>query len=278
MTEWGRETPWRQGLFLDELAIKELELELFGSDTVVIMASHDCDIPQSPGMEPTFEVIIGKFVNQADGAFTNTKSPRKLHVPLESLEGPKTAEFIAINKRYIPKEKLTAIQPKGGMYLQVEDLNIFQRWLGIRYTRSAFPDDFDVRMKSKDFHKKIAKCLTKHGSHILAVFFDVDEGVEFKRLEKEDIYLLDITLLYSTAIDPVASQSSAEQACEELKELFKTRFFNLETKSWEYIELRYCDATSDEAFSYRQSITFKQWRLEHISFADQSGQNGFEMH
>lgn len=271
MTEWNRDTSWRQGYFLDTATIIEQNLILpdFPESTLVIVASHDCDLAQSPEVEPVFEVIIGHLIDQVDGSCTNTKNPRKLHISIESPVGQKYAEFITTNKKSLPKALLQDIKPNEEFQLSTSDLTVYRRWLSIRYNRSAFPDQFDSRLKNNDIDKKIAKALRKHGEFITAIFFDVDEGVEVNRIDCKDTYVLDISILYSTEIDPESAAVAAEEAKDKIVEIFTNKLFNNTTNSWLEIELRYCDVFSDEAFSYRQSVTYKQWRLEHISFAEE---------
>jgi hypothetical protein len=270
MFEWNRETIWRQGFLLDNAAIKSLNLTLpsHSNDTVVIIATHDCDLPQSPDIEPMFEVIVGNYVDELDGSSTNTKNPRKLHINIETKDGQKPAEFLAINKIFIPKEQLPKINQDQNTLLSVDNLIIFKRWLGIRYTRSAFPDLFDKRLKESGIDKKIANALRKHGEYISAIFFDVDGGNETSRYSPEDTYTLDISILYSTQHDPAAAEAAAELARVEINKLFKNKFYNQQNKSWVNIELRYLDVFSDEVFTYRQSVTYTQWRLDHISFSE----------
>ena len=271
MTEWNRDISWRQGYFLDKTTIIEQNLLLpdLADSTLVIIASHDCDLAQPPDTEPVFEVVIGHFTDKLDGSCTNTKNPRKLHLSIESHGGQKYAELITINRAYLPKALLPDIKPDEELHLSTTDLTVFRRWLSIRYNRSAFPDQFDSRLKSNDIDKKIARALRKYGEFITAIFFDVDQGVEVNRVDSNDTYLLDISILYSTEIDPEAAAVAAEEAKEAIVEIFKKKLFDNTTKNWIEIELRYCDIFSDEAFSYRQSVTYKQWRLEHISFSEE---------
>ena len=39
------------------------------------------------------------------------------------------------------------------------------------------------------------------------------------------------------------------------------------TKTWQYIELRFCDAVSESVLTYQQFRQMKRWRLGHISLA-----------
>lgn len=271
MTEWNRDISWRQGYFLDKTTIIKQNLVLpdFADSTLVIIASHDCDLAQPPDTEPVFEVVIGHFIEKLDGSCTNTKNPRKLHLSIESPEGQKYVEFITTSRQYLPKALLPDINHDEELRLSTAELTVFRRWLAIRYNRSAFPDQFDSRLKNNDIDKKIAKALRKHGEFITAIFFDVDDGVEVNRVDSEDTYQLDISILYSTEVDPLTSEAAAAEAKDAIIEIFTKKLFNNTTKLWSDIELRYCDVFSDEVFSYRQSVTYKQWRLEHISFSEE---------
>ena len=73
MAEWNRdETQWRQGLLLASDAVEALGLDHseFSERTLVIVASHDCDLAQSPEKEPHIEVVIGRLAPEKDGNST----------------------------------------------------------------------------------------------------------------------------------------------------------------------------------------------------------------
>lgn len=273
MAERSRETPWRQGHFLNSDSIDKLDLRSkeHPENTVVIMASHDCDLPQSPALEPFFEVIVGRFIENMDGSSTNTKSPRKLHIEIETPAGKKPAEFIAAHKISTPKDELPRISHTPDFALDDDSLCIFKRWLGIRYSRGSFAGEFESRLKTNPnkLHVKIEQATKKHGDLISAVFFDVDEGKEVARTVLSDIYTLDITILYSTKRDPITAEAAAKTACDEIITAFEDKLYDKTNKTWESIELRHCEPISDEVLSYKQSTLWKQWRFEHISFAQE---------
>lgn len=81
MAEWNRNTPWRQGHLLSQDAITTLGLRhaARSEQTVVIVASHDCDLAQAPEGEPKIEIVIGCLVTDKDGNCTHAKNARKLH-------------------------------------------------------------------------------------------------------------------------------------------------------------------------------------------------------
>ena len=83
MTDWTRDTPWRQGLWLSAdstQALGFMSREL-AEELAVVVISHDCDLAQSPESEPIVEVIVGRVVAEADGTFRPSRDAWNLTVP-----------------------------------------------------------------------------------------------------------------------------------------------------------------------------------------------------
>jgi len=270
--EWSRKTPWRQGYLLTAEAISALGFrhpETEGEEeTVVVVASHDCDLAQSPEGEPQVEVVVGRILGKSDGNCTHAKNARKLHI--EFCGGVAFwAEFEATAKAHVSKAALAPFSPNLDAYLSPENHAIFQIWLASRYRRSAFPDEFERRLtRETKLADKIAKAVRKHGEHIVGVFFDVDEGDEVSRKDPDDTYTLDITVLHAADNDDMeaVAESAAVSAVKDIEKAFKEKLFN-PTRSWKQIELRFCEAVSESVLSYQQFKQLKRWRLEHISLA-----------
>ncbi|MBI5142029.1 MAG: hypothetical protein HZA20_07540 [Nitrospirae bacterium] len=266
MPEWTRDTPWRQGHLLASESVAALGLihPTHPGDTVVIVATHHCDLTQLPDREPHVEVIVGYRIQKLNGLNTHAKSPRTLHLEFEGNK-PLLAEFVSAEKRSILKESLIDFTPDNDSRLSPSELVTFQLWLASRYRRSAFPNEFERRLSAAKLSDKIAKAVKPHGKMITAVFFDVDEGQEICHEGLDDVYVLDVTLLHTTEPDFYAAEAAANQAQAEIEQAFRARLFNAETGNWQGIELRYVDVISEEAMSYRQSKALKKWRLDHIS-------------
>ena len=266
MAEWARNTPWRQGHLLTNEAVTATGLRhpKYPDNTVVIVASHDCDLAQLPDKEPQVEVVVGRRIQTLDGNYTHAKSSRTLHI---EFEGDKTffAEFIITEKRSILKKALLDFAPATNLRLSPPDLAIFQQWLASRYRRSAFPDEFQHRMKKAGLTDKIVKAVKPHGSMITAVFFDVDEGQEVARTGPDDVYMLGIILLHATEPDFQAAEASANEARVAIEHAFTTKLFDTQSGSWKSIELRSVEVISEGAMTYLQSTLLKQWRLDYIS-------------
>lgn len=278
MGSWSRDTPWRQGHLLQPGAIQELGLApgLPPEEVAAIVATHDCDLAQLPDGEPVVEVILGTFLGGVpNGSYTNCKNLRRLHVGL-SASGKEVYIEIDANRRVlIPKEAVDSPErglsehlPSASHKMTAREHGIFQRWLAARYRRSAFPDEFDRRLKEETkVAERLAKALKDSGNHIVAVFFDVDGGTENTRNGADDPYELVITLLYATDVDPDIARRAAVEAAETIQSIFdkRCRIKVGDHDTWKWIELVDIEVVSDEALSYAQSQLLKKWQADHIS-------------
>jgi hypothetical protein len=267
MDEWGRRSPWRQGHVLTAETVATLRLlsEADPAHPAVVVVSHDCDLAQDPTNEPVVEVIVGRRVDSMDGNFTHGKNPRRLHVPGTDAGAAICIELMATARRSIPKRDLISHVPSATVLIEASGRNTLQHWLAARYRRSAFPDAFDDYLVEMGVARRIAKILEPLGSHIIAVFFDVDEGVEREHENADDPFTLSIDLLYSTAVDPAAAEAAAETAAETISAAFRVRCFDKATNKWRGIELLACIPVSDEALTYAISLQLKRWNADYIS-------------
>jgi hypothetical protein len=267
MVDWDRRTPWRQGHVLATETVTALNLvpDTDLANAVVVVVSHDCDLAQHAGIEPSVEVIVGRRVNAADGNFTHGKNPRRLHLFAVEAGDTMCVELTATARQSIPKENLVGHAPSATTVIDAANRATLQFWLAARYRRSAFPDDFESYLDKKGIARRLAKILEPLGNHIVAVFFDVDEGVERAHESADDPFTLSIDLLYSTGIDPTAAEVAATQAAEKIKKVFRDRCFDAKSQRWTAIELVECTPISDEALTYAMSLRLKRWSADYIS-------------
>jgi len=268
MSDWNRETAWRQGHLLDDDTIKTLSLSnsQLQDRTAVVVISHDCDLVQSVQSEPDVEIIVGRFLDKAaDGNFTHAKNARRLHLERSSGGHPVTLELVATGKRRISKQQLAGAKPNTDFRLSPRELSILQNWLAARYRRAAFPDEFDRRLKVEtEVREKIRAILKSHGAQVNAVFFDVDDGDEIPHNGIDDPFKLAIYLLYDTQTDEEAAREEAEEAAGLIEKAFKTKC--LKENCWQWIDLVECLPIADTAMTYQQSKLLKEWRTDDISF------------
>lgn len=270
MKEWDRNTPWRQGKLLDSAAVAAC-LEPCGvsisDETIVVVATHDCDLAQDPNVEPYVEVFVGRLLERSDGNCTHSKNARKLHIEFSG-QTSFWGEFEATAKYAVDKWELNKFLPREDSLLTTDNYAIFQMWLASRYRRSAFPDEFERRLVSKEFklHEKISKAVKPHGDFISGVFFDVDGGEERTRAGPDDTYVLDIIILHAADPDFMAAEKASNEAAQAIERAFKDKLF-APKNMWQHIELRFCDAISESVLTYQNFKRLKRWRLDYISLA-----------
>lgn len=266
MADWNRDTPWRQGHVLTNESSVALGLvQAEDSRTAfAVVISHDCDLAQSPETEPTVEVIVAKRVQAADGNFTHAKNSRRLHLEC-TIDGAESyLDMQARGKTEIKKSDLADHSPAANVVLKAEDRSVLQRWLAARYRRAAFPDEFERRLNDTGVAKRLAKIVEPLGKQLVAVFFDVDDGIEQDRKGEKDLYGLRIDLLYSTEDDPAVALEAADKAAAAIAAAFRERCFDA-VAGWKWIELLGCEPISDEAMTYAMSTQLKRWNMDYLS-------------
>jgi hypothetical protein len=221
MAEWSRNTPWRQGHALTSKSSVALGLTPAESadSKLAIVISHDCDLAQLPGSESQAEIIVAQRIDYGDGNCTHAKNARRLHLPYKISGETTWWELSAPSKTSISKETLADHAPNGDALLDGKTKAILRKWLGSRYNRGSFADEFVERL-GKHIGNRITKVVKPAGNHIIAVFFDVDEGEEKDRNGADDVYGLYIYLLYNTQDDEAAARKAVEKAAAEITKMF----------------------------------------------------------
>ena len=275
MADPARSTPWRQGHVIpDEFAaaLGLVDGARFGQQYAVVV-SHDCDLANSCEKEPLVELIIGSRIEKI-GADGHAKTARRLQIEFQSEAEPLVLELLAIGKIAIPKDKFLELapEPRQSLHLDGSGLETLQRWLAARYRRAAFADEFETRLKAKParLDRKLEKRLDSAGKHVLAVYFEVDDGNEVSRQGPDDVYELRVTLLYDGGENEADAYDAAQKAADAIESDFEGAYRS--EGSWKWIRLAACDAVSDQVLTVAQSRMMKQWRLEHMSLEDEPQQ------
>lgn len=274
MADVARQVLWLQGNVLTDEAAKTLGFRNReeGDDTFVVVISHDCDLAAAADKEAEAEVVVGSRIAKL-GADSFAKTARRLHLEYQSDGGPVPLELLATAKRSISKANLFASEPRRDITLDGPGLRILQRWLAARYSRAAFPEAFEARLRAAPisgkltFLRKIENILAASGDHVRALMFDLDQGIDVERSTSDDLYQLGIVVLYDGVRDEPTAAAAATKVSEELEALFELAF-QKPTGAWQNIQLKYCDPVSDNAITVAQSEALKQWRLEHMSLQD----------
>ena len=262
-------TEWRQGHVLADEAVAEFGLvSSAGPDnTVVVVVTHDCDITADAAREPMVEVVIGRRIDRL-GVDANAKTARRLHLPFLRGDIEVPVEFEITTKTALKKDAVLAAKPRADMTLSAKGRVTLQHWLAARYYRAAFPEEFEARLKAKPgkLNEKIVKAMDDAGQHVLAVYFDLDNGEEHERSGPDDVYELRITLLYDSEKDEEAAHAAAQKAADAIEKSFDAALCSNE--KWRDIKLQSCDPASDNAMSVAASRMLKQWPLNHMSLKE----------
>jgi hypothetical protein len=265
---WTRETSWRQGHVLPNEATSALNLLHRESphETCVVVVSHDCDIAQDDlGIEPGIEVIVGRCIEKIDHNFSSTKNPRVLHLEMKRGGAIIAVALDATKKQTLQKCQLAEWAPDSSYELSVSDLSSLKRWLGVRYNRAAFPNEFERRLTGLGLRQKIEKALKPANEIISSIYFDLTPLVELSATDYA-VYELTIVLLFKAGANPEKTAARAEKVADQIVSDFETRCYDEGTNSWQHVRLKDCMAISEEDAPVAKFKDLQQWRLDHWSF------------
>lgn len=135
-----------------------------------MVLSQDCDIVHPKvEEEPFIEFLICHKIEKQDGNLLNGKNPRHLHI----IESDYIYEFYIIDRVMILKSELDDFDFGELTSFNDDNIRIIKKWVARRYTRSAFPDNFNKRLfSSKKYNKIASKQISEQISH---VFFEVED-------------------------------------------------------------------------------------------------------
>lgn len=144
-----RERGWRQGVIVPASLL--LEGLPDGSPTTeddfAMVVSQSCDlVHHDPVNEPTAAILVLKSVDFGNPDLLHGRNPRQLQFP--TLDGP-WMEARAWNQTTIPRELLAQREISGRIGISPKVLRVVLEWLAKRFTRIAFPDDFNDALKPK---------------------------------------------------------------------------------------------------------------------------------
>lgn len=264
---------WLQGHVLTDddstaLGLKDSDDHL----TKVVVISHDCDIQS--GSENCIEIIIGKLV-KSSGQFTNAKHPRIIHI---SYAGKSDSEFNAIELRHsgrcvFEKENFRLNTPCDEYPIDSDEKRSLKQWLGAKYARPAFPDEFERRIRAFDDRKKkirfeneLAEILRENSRYLLAIYFDLGQS-RYTELPESEAYELSIYAVFDSEKGWTEAENETKQLCARLRERFE--FYYGTPDQAALIALDYCEAISDSEFTLSQLRKMDHWRVEYVSLEDE---------
>lgn len=256
-------TTWRQGdlvapehaIALGIVATNEQATYWF------VVASHSCDIASEETLEPEVELLRAKVVHERQANVRNGHSIRKLHLPAHGVADIQWLELGIGLRESVKKADLLARNPWSERSIPASELGVFRRWLAQRYSRSAFPNAFIDWLQKSGVEERFDRLGKRYSDSLVGIYFDLNDDSE--RTDADDPYQLGIYLVYTTSDTTCAV--SAQEAATELSTIFQERCH--QPNRWRWVELVYCEAIADHAFSLRAAFEFRRWRFEHRSIS-----------
>ena len=208
-----------------------------------VIVTHDCDLVSDK--EEGAELIEAYEPTVANEGFANCKSTRILQLSFGDGPAAKLLELRAYAKYAIIKSDLAQAAPLPDLRPSPDAVKIMRHWLSLRYKRTAFPDNFNLRLNDL-FGDKLRKLVARENYLIIGVLVDLSP---FEELRPTETYELEIYLLFDEGGDPIESYEKVAAIGAELTELFSQKCQNPTTKAWSHIELKNCIAVSQANMS-----------------------------
>lgn len=254
---WSRNTSWRQGSVLAQKDLQAAGLTDAPDTDLAVAISHDCDIANDNlDAEPVVEFIFARILDERNGNYTHGKNPRILHLDYRYEGKTVFLELLASRKVMVPKSSLEAIQPDR-TYALMGSRQVLQSWLAARYRRHALPNSLVERLRAVfGYMEKEGK---KNSAGILSFRLSYEPEDELPPVEAYELWL---SIVYVT--DEAEYGSMAQKMAQSLK----TEFPKLlaKTKDSGTVDLRQCEAFSEEEFTLRDMRETVEYHIEHLSY------------
>ena len=255
---------WRQGRIVSESVaerIKGLDFrlaDLVGDDDLFIVASQDCDICcASYEEEPSCEVVLARRVSDdsENGNWLHGKHPRRLQIRIERGRTRCLYELRITERLSLPRTFLAEAKDQPRDSLSAHDLEVFRRWLGRRYYRSALPTEFNERCQPAQSF--VAEKLRKYGRLITSIYLQLDP--RYDELDPSQSYRVFVHL----TVQPETAESQELLRQALLAQLACQKGF----AKCDGIELLGVQIVSEAEFSLRDLQQCVRWdHSDHISF------------
>lgn len=162
---------WRQGTILPRELVQPgtLPSDLDPAAKLVII-SHDCDIvhPSYDG-EPYVEFFVAHPAAKSDNRKRKGKNPRRLQFRAVNNGLEQLYEINVHDKYRISRRLLEGNTPDSLCTIAKSESDMIARWAGKRYSRPAFPSEFD-RCLSAMGKEKFERAIAKYGDDISGIF------------------------------------------------------------------------------------------------------------
>lgn len=267
---------WGQGSVLThDHAVALSLLEQGDVAHVAIVITHDCDMIQSSAIEPLVEVLIAGFGVSENSGLRHGKSARSLQMEWIHRDSARLVELSATRKHLLDKQGFEGLLPDSDYKLPKEGLFLLRRWLAVRYFRSAFPDEFNARLKNTKVEEGLLKALKKC-RNITAVYLELNVQDELPGNDATP-YIIDIVLSYEEGDEPDDMADEVAKVVADIVDLFSRRcLVEKPVKKWSWLQLRRCIPVAEGDLSVARAKRLTRLNLDYISLrGDPPAPTGF---
>lgn len=176
-----RAAGWRQGHVIErQSASPKLKALLEGTPpelTYWVVLTQDCDlIHESYEKEPEVEFLGCKLASVPDGNFAHGKNPRRIQLAAVIANQSAILDGLIVQRFCFPRAVLEDFAPPPDCSVPVDQIRTLVEWAARRYTRSAFPDEFNRRIRKAQVGFK--KVLADNGAVISGVWLALNSSSE----------------------------------------------------------------------------------------------------
>jgi hypothetical protein len=142
---------WRQGSVLDQDTVSAAGLPLTeASEEYYVILTHSCDLTRSEAnTERKIEVVRARVPSRDEnlGNFKSAKNPRM--IVFQANVSDETVDLIAgiETREFVDRSLLINYRPHAQVRVPGESVQMLARWMARRYSRPAFPNEFNRRLR-----------------------------------------------------------------------------------------------------------------------------------
>jgi len=192
---------------------------------------------------------------QRDGGLFHGKNPRRLQF-FANVRGHNKVYMTTIHEKMrLGRQELLKGLPDSEIQLDSATVDLLAKWIAKRYTRPAFPDEFNARCRPAA--KKISNRLKAKGDLITGLFLQLSSYEELPP-ERDYNVILRVTALPETCEDPNQEKSALSLLAEVEKAL----------NDCDGIHVVDAALDSERDFSLYELRFAKRWDYDFLSYRE----------
>lgn len=251
----GLRNAWKK-VTLRRAAVKDLDAR---SDLWMVV-SQDCDVVHTNlQTEPYVEVLRLTRTTEKLGEAHWGKNPRRYQFEAEGIDRTKSLFNAIIHEKVrIDRAYLVDSLPDSDCRFDVDIVRDLCRWVGQRYVRAAFANEFNRRAKRSFDRLRKKGDLRKYHQLLTAVLIEVEED---ELPEGEDYHpIILVTMMHRDFRDPKRRESA-----EMLRDAIEAA-----VGSCDGIDIKEASLRSEQDVTMDHLRTYKRWDYDDLSLREQS--------